>query len=284
MTSHSRTGLVVVAFALLAAPNLLRAQSPAANQMLGGLTGVTAASGIDRPVTIRVIYDNYVKTEGLTGDWGLSLLIEGLEKRVLFDTGTKPGIFASNVRRMMLDLSTVELLVLSHEHGDHTGGIPAFVAMRRGIPVVMPHSFTDAFKKRMDDVDLTPVLVGGPAAITRHLYTSGEFDDTTPEQALVLDTRDGLVVVTGCAHPGIVGMLQTIRTAFRKDVSMVIGGFHLMQKSETEMVAIIAGMKSIGLVKCGATHCTGDRQILQLKKAFGANYVPLGVGNTLVIR
>ena len=249
-----------------------------------GLTGVTATSGIDRPVTIRVIYDNYVKTEGLTKDWGLSLLIEGLEKRVLFDTGLKADIFASNVKKMNLDLATVGLLVLSHEHGDHTGGIPAFVTMRRDIAVLMPRWFTDAFKKRMDDDGLTPVLVGGPAKITEHLYSSGEFDFEIPEQALVIDTRDGLVVIVGCSHPGIVDMLRTIKTAFKKNISMVIGGFHLLEKTDAEMGTIIGDLKALGVVKCGATHCTGDKQIGMIKQAFGANYVELGVGNAVVIK
>ena len=249
-----------------------------------GLSGVTATSGTDRSVTIRVIYDNYVKTEGLTKDWGLSLLIEGLEKRVLFDTGAKADIFASNVKQMKLDLATVDLLVLSHEHGDHTGGIPAFVTMRRGIPVLMPRWFTDAFKKRMDDDGLTPMLVGGPAKITEHLYSSGEFDFEIPEQALVLDTRDGLVVITGCSHPGVVDMLRTIKTAFKKNISMVIGGFHLLEKTDAEMGAIIGDLKALGVVKCGATHCTGDKQIGMIKDAFGANYVELGVGNAIVIK
>jgi len=285
--SHTRIRLVSSACMLLAACGLASAQPAPARPTLSdqpGLTGVTATSGIDRPVTIRVIYDNYVKTQGLAKDWGLSLLIDGLEKRVLFDTGAKADIFASNVKQMKLDLSTVDLLVLSHEHSDHTAGIPAFVTMRRGIPMLMPHSLTDAFKKQMDDAGLTPLLVGGPAAITTHLYTSGEFDYQIPEQALVLDTRDGLVVITGCSHPGIVDMLRTIKTAFKKNIAMVVGGFHLLEKTAPETQAIIGDLKALGVVKCGATHCTGDTQIGMFKEAFGANYVELGVGNALVIR
>ena len=79
-------------------------------------------------------------------------------------------------------------------------------------------------------------------------------------------------------------MLRTIKTAFRKNISMVVGGFHLLEKTDAEMAAIIADMKALGVVKCGATHCTGDRQIGMFKEAFGANYVELGVGNTIVIR
>ena len=91
-------------------------------------------------------------------------------------------------------------------------------------------------------------------------------------------------MLTGCSHPGVVEMLRTIKAAFRKNVVMVAGGFHLMGKSEPEMRAIIADLQALGVVKCGATHCTGDMQIAMIRRAFGANYVELGVGNALVLK
>jgi 7,8-dihydropterin-6-yl-methyl-4-(beta-D-ribofuranosyl)aminobenzene 5'-phosphate synthase len=279
-------GIAGVACAALAVWTVARAQGRSP-QILGdpsGLTGVTARSGIDRPVTIRVIYDNFVKTPGLTADWGYAILIDGLEKRVLFDTGAKPDVFAGNVEKMGLDLSRVDLLALSHQHTDHTGGIPAFATMRRDIPVLMPQRVTDAFRAQMEASGLRPVVAGAPAMICPHLYTSGQFDHAIPEQALVLDTRQGLVVMTGCSHPGIVAMLRTVRAAFGKNVSTVFGGFHLLEKSEQETAAIIADMKALGVERCGATHCTGDAQIAQFKRAFGPDYIELGVGNTIVLR
>ena len=224
-----------------------------------GLSSLTSSDGIVKPVTVRVIYDNYARVDSLTADWGYSIVIEGLEKTILFDTGTKPDIFASNFRKMGIDASEIDFLVLSHEHGDHTGGISSFVTMKTDIPVIIPHSFTMAFKKRMDSLGLKPLLVKEPAMICEDLYTSGEFDFPLAEQALVLDTKQGLVVMTGCSHPGIVEMLKEIKTSFNKNIYMVFGGFHLMEKSEEEMDTIISGMKALGVVKCGATHCTGDR-------------------------
>jgi metal-dependent hydrolase (beta-lactamase superfamily II) len=165
------------------------------------LEGVTATSGITEPVTVSVIYDNYAHAKGMTADWGYSILIKGPAKTVLFDTGSRPGVF----------------------------------------------------------------------------------DFPLSEQALVLDTKKGLVVMTGCAHPGIVSMLKDIKSSFEKNIYMVFGGFHLMHKTDDEMDAIIAEMKTIGLVKCGATHCTGDRQIKVIREKFGDGFVELGVGNTIVI-
>jgi 7,8-dihydropterin-6-yl-methyl-4-(beta-D-ribofuranosyl)aminobenzene 5'-phosphate synthase len=248
-----------------------------------GLTGITATNGIESPVTIRVIYDNYIKTEGLKSDWGYSIVIEGLDKIILFDTGTKPDIFESNFRKIGLDPDRIDLLVISHEHGDHTGGIPAFVKMKRNIPVIIPSSFSDSFKKKMVAFGLEPILVKEPAKICENLYSSGEFDFQIAEHALVLNTKQGLVVMTGCSHPGIAGMLKEIKSTFNKNIFMVFGGFHLMAKSEKEMEAIITDMKALGVVKCGATHCTGDKQIKMIKNAFGADYFELGVGNAIVL-
>jgi 7,8-dihydropterin-6-yl-methyl-4-(beta-D-ribofuranosyl)aminobenzene 5'-phosphate synthase len=248
-----------------------------------GITGITATNGIDKPVTVKVIYDNYVRIAGFKADWGYSVEIEGLDKNVLFDTGANPEIFASNFKAMNLDAGKIDILVLSHEHGDHTGGIPAFIKMRSNIPVIIPYSFSDSFKNKMLSYGLEPMLVRKPARICENLYTSGEFDYKIPEQALVLNTRKGLVVMTGCSHPGIIEMLEKIRLTFNKDIYMVFGGFHTLESTEKEMNSIIARMKAIGVVKCGATHCTGDKQIEMIKKSFGEDYMEMGAGNILVI-
>jgi 7,8-dihydropterin-6-yl-methyl-4-(beta-D-ribofuranosyl)aminobenzene 5'-phosphate synthase len=247
------------------------------------LEGITSNNGIEKPVKISVIYDNYVKVNGLQSDWGYSVVIEGLDKTILFDTGTKPEIFESNFNKMGIDAKKIDFLVLSHEHGDHTGGIPAFIKMKTGIPVIIPVSFSDSFKKKMVGFGLEPLLVKEPAKICENLYTSGEFAYRIPEQALVLNTKKGLVVITGCSHPGIIEMLKVIESSFGKNIYIVFGGFHLLEKNEKEMNSIISEMKALGVVKCGATHCTGDKQIKMFKDSFGENYFELGVGNTIVI-
>jgi 7,8-dihydropterin-6-yl-methyl-4-(beta-D-ribofuranosyl)aminobenzene 5'-phosphate synthase len=248
-----------------------------------GLTGVTPASGITEPVTVKVIYDNYVHTEGMKADWGFSIVVSGLDKTVLFDTGTRPEIFESNFNEMGIDPYSIDAVVFSHEHLDHIGGMSAFIKMKSGIPVIMPDAFPAEFKRKMADAGMKPLLVREPAMICEHLYTSGVFDFPLAEQALVLDTKRGLVVMTGCSHPGIVDMLKEIKARFNKTPYMVFGGFHLLNKSDKEMEKIIEEMKAIGVVRCGATHCTGDRQIKLIKEAFGDNYFELGVGNILTI-
>ncbi len=248
-----------------------------------GLTAINSDNGIENPVTVKVIYDNYVRAEGFKSDWGYSVLIEGLEKTILFDTGAKPDIFDSNLKKMGTDVSKIGILVFSHEHGDHTAGAAAFIKLRTNIPVIIPYSFSDLFKKNMAESGFTPLLVKTPVKICTDLYSSGEFSGPIPEQALVLNTRQGLVVMTGCSHPGIVKMLGEIKTAFNKNIYMVFGGFHLLQKSESEMKEILDSMKSLGVVKCGATHCTGVTQTKMIRDAFGTDFVELGAGNIIVL-
>ncbi len=248
-----------------------------------GLAAITSENGITSPVTFHVVYDNYLKNNELEADWGFSVLVSGLPKTILFDTGTSPDIFISNFRKMNLDATTIDYLVLSHEHGDHTGGIPGLMKLRKGLPVIIPQSFSTGTKNNFTQLGLEPILVNSPAAICDNLYTSGEFSGPVREQALVLNTPSGLVVITGCSHPGIVRMLKEIKSSFNKNVYMVFGGFHLMDKSDGEVSSIITGMKEMGVVKCGATHCTGDHQIDLFRKAFGDNFVEMGVGNSITV-
>lgn len=248
-----------------------------------GLAGVNTVTGIKNPVTIRVVYDNYVKVDGLKSDWGYSIVIEGLDKDILFDTGANPDVFESNFRKTGIDADKIDCLILSHEHGDHTEGISGFAKLKKGIPVIIPYSFSESFKKKLVEFGLEPLFVKEPVKICTNLYSSGEFSGPVPEQALVLDTKQGLVVMTGCSHPGIVEMLKEIKSAFNKNIYMVFGGFHLLQKSDNEMKKIIDDMKTLGVVKCGATHCTGENQIEKTREAFGKNFIEPGVGNTIVL-
>lgn len=248
-----------------------------------GNAGIRLTEGIENPVTVKIIYDNYSVSQDLTPDWGYAILITGLDDDVLFDTGAKPDIFESNFRKMNLDGERIHFLVLSHEHGDHTNGIPGFVKIKNNIPAIIPESFSGKFKENLTRSGLKPVLVKNPALITGNLFTSGEFPGPIPEQSLILNTKKGLVIMTGCSHPGIIEMLNKIKTSFNKNIYMVFGGFHLLQKSDQEMEKIIAGMKSLGVVKVGATHCTGEKQTKMIREAFKSDFFELGVGNSVVI-
>ena len=240
-------------------------------------------AGIETPVQVIIIYDNTAYDSEMIPDWGFACYIKGLGKNIMFDTGTKPEIFEKNFKHLNLDASLIDEVFISHEHGDHTGGLWSLLAMNPEIQVVVPHTFTQQFITRVEQRGCKLATLDGPVEICPYLYSSGVLGSFIPEQALVLNTSKGLVLMTGCSHPGINEMIENVINTFGKKVYMVFGGFHLMQKSDDEMQTIIQKMKEMGVQKCGATHCTGEHQIELFKEAFGSNFVEMGAGKVIQI-
>jgi 7,8-dihydropterin-6-yl-methyl-4-(beta-D-ribofuranosyl)aminobenzene 5'-phosphate synthase len=246
-----------------------------------GISPLLAAGG---ELKITVIYDNYPAEEGMQSDWGFSCLIEGLDKTILFDTGTKPEIMSRNLEKLEIDLAGVEQIVITHNHGDHTGGLDLVLKQNPDISVYFPDSFPQAFSKKIESYEAKPVRVKEPLEICGGAFLTGEMGERIKEQSLVLDTPKGLIIVTGCSHQGIVNILKKAKEIRNRDVYLVFGGFHLMDHSEDQLGEIIQAFKSLGVEKCGATHCTGDKAIDMFKAAFGPNFVPMGTGKILTIQ
>jgi metal-dependent hydrolase (beta-lactamase superfamily II) len=98
-------------------------------------------NGITQAISVHIIYDNYVHTNGMESDWGYSILIKGLDKTILFDTGTKPKIFESNFKKLGVDAKEIDEVFISHNHGDHTGGLGKILSMNPDIKVLVPGTF-----------------------------------------------------------------------------------------------------------------------------------------------
>lgn len=238
--------------------------------------------GIENPVKVTIIYDNYVYKEGMEADWGFSCYIEGTDKNILFDTGTKSDLFIHNLKELNIDHKKVDMVVISHEHGDHTGGLFAFLEMNHNLPVILPFSFSYHFVSRVKSYGAKVLVVKNPVEICKDVYLSGELGDRIKEHSLAINTKKGLVIICGCSHPGIINIVKNFKEILNKDIYLVLGGFHLMNKSEQEMNEIIDQMKKLGVQKCGATHCTGEQQIQMFKKAFGDDYITMGVGRVII--
>jgi 7,8-dihydropterin-6-yl-methyl-4-(beta-D-ribofuranosyl)aminobenzene 5'-phosphate synthase len=214
-------------------------------------------------------------------DWGYSCLIEGTEKKILFDAGTKPDVFFSNVETLGVDLSDVEIVVISHEHGDHTGALPRVLEDTTKVSVYHPVSFSDEFVQSVKQGNATPIPVDQPVEICKDVYLTGEMGDDIKEQSLIMKTGAGLVVITGCSHPGIVQILERTKKLHDEDIYMAFGGFHLMRHSDEAVSEIIRRFKQLGVKRCGAMHCTGDEQIESFKEAYSESFIPMGVGKVL---
>ena len=230
---------------------------------------------------ITVVYDNNPHGEGLETAWGFSCLVKGMEKAVLFDTGGVGRLLLSNMRSLGIAPREIDAIVISHLHGDHVGGLSQFLKDNRQTVTYLPKSFPEPFMRDMEHQGFRVIPVRGPIEICADLFSTGELGTTPREQALVVRTGRGLVIVTGCAHPGIERVVRTAKERFGADVLLVLGGFHLTGSSTTEIEAVIAGLKKLGVRHVAPCHCTGDAARRLFKRAYGSGYIDVGIGKVI---
>ena len=238
--------------------------------------------GESRPPTLTVLYDNSLFRGVGEADWGFAALIEGLEKTILFDTGAKAEILLRNFEALKIDPARIDLIVISHAHEDHTGGLAAVLKKKPGLAVYAPSSFAGAaLEAAVQGAGGRIVSVREPRLIFPGAMVTGDLGEAIVEQALVLDTPQGSVVVTGCAHPGIVFILERVKEIRKAGLAAVLGGFHLFQTPPLEVAKIVTRFKDLGVGRVGASHCTGVAAIEMFRKSYGADFIELGVGRRI---
>jgi len=230
---------------------------------------------------ITILYDNKVVDEKTTPDWGFSCLVETGETTILFDTGKNSEILLQNAEKLEISLSAIDHVVISHNHPDHTGGLDTILQKNPGIPVYFPVSLQAAFSESISKHNGVPIAVSEPRKIAEHVYITGEMGQQIKEQSLILDTGNGLVIITGCSHQGIVNILEFARNMLHKDIRLVLGGFHLQNQSNAQIAEIIGEFQNIGVKQCGASHCSGDASMTLFESSYGENFITMGVGKVL---
>jgi len=225
------------------------------------------------------VFDNDAFAPGLVSGWGYSCLVGD---DVLFDTGADGRTLLFNMERMGVKMGRIASVVLSHAHGDHTGGLGALLSTGIRPTVYVPRSFPRRFKA--DVRSLTRLVeVEGPMEIQPGIRSTGEMGRGIVEQALIVETEEGSVVVTGCAHPGIVNVVRRAREVVQGDLALVMGGFHLGGTGRGRIARIIADLRECGVLRVGPCHCTGDRAKQMFADAFGADFLSIGVGRVVPI-
>lgn len=240
----------------------------------------TTSPAPSAPIMITVLYDNHAALDGVRADHGFSCLIRGLEKTVLFDTGGNGDILLSNMEALEIATQDVEVVVLSHVHSDHTGGLERILADNAAVTVYYPASFSERFARSVQTAGASPVAVEGAISPCPGLFMTAPFGNPA-ESGLVVATGLGQVLITGCAHPGIVEMVKAASELVGERVYAVMGGFHLMSHSPGQVDRIIQELKDLGVARCGPAHCTGEAATARMKAAFGAGTIEMGVGSTV---
>ena len=249
---------------------------------------IITACAKTKDLRITILYDNTAYDSRLRADWGFAALVEYGDQTLLFDTGLNEEILLDNMEKLGLDSASVETVMISHFHSDHARGLAGLSLNGIRPKVYALPSFSndlkDQFKAFTDVAEVTP-----GQAIVEGMFTTGEMPamvrgQPTPEQALVIKTDSGLVVVTGCSHPGIVEIVTRAKELFGGPVRLVVGGFHLLDQSEDMIEAILDDFQRLGVEQVSPTHCTGEKAIAMFAEEYGDDYIQAGVGRIIVVK
>ncbi|MEE3467499.1 MAG: MBL fold metallo-hydrolase [Eubacterium sp.] len=263
---------------------------------------------------VTVIVDN-ISNQGIEGEWGLSLLVEIGDKRILVDAGAS-DLFLENMKKLGMDVGDVDYAVLSHAHYDHANGMPAFFMNNKkaklyvrdqvsadcyakkgffrkyiGIPKKMMKDYSDRIEKVSGDymvtegVYLVPHKTAGLSEIGknemmfRRLNGRWVPDDYSHEQSLVLETDKGLVIINSCSHGGAANIINEVQSTFPdKNVYGLIGGFHLFNKKESMIRELAGKICDTGIEYVCTGHCTKNRAYEILKEELGDRVEQMCVG------
>jgi 7,8-dihydropterin-6-yl-methyl-4-(beta-D-ribofuranosyl)aminobenzene 5'-phosphate synthase len=160
---------------------------------------------------ITIVYDNNEYDPSLETKWGFSCLVEGLERTILFDTGGDSATLLSNMEKLKIDPASVDAITLSHIHGDHVGGLSGFLEENSEVTVYLPESFPSDFKDEAISFGAEVVEISQPEELFGRVYTNGELGNGLKEQSLILTASQRLIIITGCAHPGLVNIVRKAR-------------------------------------------------------------------------
>lgn len=247
------------------------------------LAPALAKSPAPRKITIIILLDNRSTAADLAADWGFAAAILTPGGAVLFDTGPKGDELLTNMAGLGLSPGDFSAVVISHDHDDHYGGLAAFLAVNPEARVYV--AGTPANAARIAEAAGAPLSVlQQPAELMPGIWSTGPIDGNSEavEQTLVIDTAQGLVVLTGCAHPGIVEILQKAQALLPgKPTRTVIAGFHLLDATSGQFDRIVDQFRQLGVGSVAALHCSGAPAQERFAKVYGQSSVAGGSGLTL---
>ena len=227
---------------------------------------------------LTILYDNYVFDRRCQAEWGFSCLIQTQEMVILFDTGGEPEVLRHNIEALDVDISEIDCIVISHEHWDHVGGIEVILREKPDIPVYVPEDFPYHIMSSIRSLGGNCIETGNITKITDSVSTTNTLNGPPNEHALMIQTNEGLIVITGCSHPGVENLAKNAYDLTGESIRLVIGGFHLGNAGNYQLDRICDELDEIGVESVAASHCTGDDSIDYFRERYGDSFVESGVG------
>ncbi len=234
-------------------------------------------------VRVITLVDNDVWKKGLSSSWGLSLYVEGKQHTVLMDTSGSFDSLFGNASKLGVDLSTIEAVFVSHWHGDHCGSLSHVLPMlRRSTPVYVP-SANHYGLRTIVTAGGSPKVCSTPMEFIEGMMSTGVIGDGIEEHSLLINViGKGLVVLTGCSHPGIINIVKRAQeVSGAANIYAVIGGLHISSIHEGMHVA--KSLRKIGVELLSPCHCTGANAKRAIAEVMKEGYLKNGSGKSILI-
>ena len=220
-----------------------------------------------RSVKVGVLVDEKARP-GLRGAYGLSLLVDAGSWRALIDTGSSDEVLEHNARALGVDLSSLDFVVITHEHPDHVGGLAALARAGLKTPVYVPAGSSWRLEKRLEELGLQArrSLTGGEVAPGALLL--GQQYGPPYEHALAVRLEGaGLITIHGCSHPGPSRIVAKAVNDTGVTAYAVVGGLHLAWSEPDRVRSEVAALRSLGVRVLAPLHCSGDRVVAEARSA-----------------
>ena len=236
-------------------------------------------------LTVTIICDNRAGIEGLEPAWGFACLVEGLEKTILFDTGGDSPTLLGNMVELGVEPRDIDVVVLSHAHNDHTGGLAGFLGVHNDVTVYLLESFPDGIVDDSRSRGAKVIKVSQSTELCGGATLTGEMVGRTgiQEQSLLLSTDSGAAVVTGCAHPGILSTVERAKEITGREILVVVGGFHLFKDSDASIRRIVSRLQELEVRRVAPCHCSGDSAIERFADAYGDGFLRCCAGAVIPV-
>ena len=202
-------------------------------------------------------------------------------KTLIFDTGGQGQRLLSHMEILGKDPEEIDVVFLSHIHGDHTGGLRELALHNPYLEVYIPKSFPMGFDEAAVGRGCRVMRISSPREIFPGVFSTGEMGIWTKEHSLIFDAEKGTIVLTGCAHPGIMGVIKRAKSLIATRICLAVGGYHLFSAHEWEIMKIIEAFKDIGVERVCPCHCTGDSAIGLFRESYGEKYIEGGAGRVI---